>query len=128
MTFTIHPYQLEDGTWVFDDPDRGLKQEPFVLGMSEMLTELAARLSLSDSPGDPPRKVLEVTFAADEASDSDTRPSAKLDWLLSQNGGNWYRGTIYAPNFGCVQMIGWLCPALFKYFNRAPTTIYVHAC
>ena len=37
---TIYPYLLGD-TWVFDDPKTGLKEEAFVLGMSEMITRLA---------------------------------------------------------------------------------------
>jgi hypothetical protein len=32
-------------------------------------------------------------------------------------GGNWY----FSPQF---QLEGWLCPALFKYFEAAPQKIY----
>ena len=35
-------------------------------------------------------------------------------------GGTWYR-SIDPP------MEGWLCPALFKYFDEAPATIYAKA-
>ena len=44
----------------------------------------------------------------------------QLTWLREEFGGNWYR---------CVQleMDGWLCPALFKYFDEAPDTIYLRA-
>ncbi|MGH7971928.1 MAG: DUF6717 family protein [Limisphaerales bacterium] len=34
--------------------------------------------------------------------------------------GNWY----FSPEF---KIEGWLCPALFKYFDQAPTEIYVKA-
>jgi hypothetical protein len=40
-----------------------------------------------------------------------------LEWVGEENGGNWYR----APKLG---MLGWLCPALLKYFERAPERIY----
>jgi hypothetical protein len=38
-TLTIYPYLLGT-TWVFDDPRTGLKEEAFVLGMSEMISRL----------------------------------------------------------------------------------------
>jgi hypothetical protein len=36
----------------------------------------------------------------------------KLEWRREEYGGNWY----YSPQF---DMEGWLCPALFKYFELA---------
>ena len=41
----------------------------------------------------------------------------KLDWLREGDGGNWYK----AEQF---DMEGWLCPALFRYFDEAPLEIY----
>jgi Family of unknown function (DUF6717) len=41
-----------------------------------------------------------------------------MDWRRSDMGGNWY----YSEKFG---LEGWLCPALFKYFESAPKEIYV---
>ena len=47
-----------------------------------------------------------------------------------QNGGNWYKleqinldgkGLVKSP----VPHEGWLCPALFKYYDKAPQKIYV---
>jgi hypothetical protein len=37
--FVIAPY-WHAGTWVFDDPERDLHQEPFVFGIPEMIDEL----------------------------------------------------------------------------------------
>ncbi len=37
--FVIAPY-WHAGTWVFDDPERDLLQEPFVFGIPEMIDEL----------------------------------------------------------------------------------------
>jgi hypothetical protein len=44
----------------------------------------------------------------------------KLEWKREEHGGNWY----YSPEF---KMEGWLCPALFKYFEKAPKEIYERA-
>jgi hypothetical protein len=41
----------------------------------------------------------------------------KFRWVREADGGNWY----YSEDF---QMEGWLCPALFKYFDNAPEEIY----
>ena len=41
----------------------------------------------------------------------------KLDWLREGDGGNWY----WAEQF---ELEGWLCPALFRYFDEAPREIY----
>ena len=44
----------------------------------------------------------------------------KLEWRREEYGGNRY----FLPAF---EMEGWLCPALFKYFDKAPKEIYVKA-
>ncbi len=44
----------------------------------------------------------------------------QLDRRREQDGGNWY----YCKEY---DLEGWLCPALFKYFPRAPLHIYVKA-
>ena len=42
----------------------------------------------------------------------------RLDWRRAEGGGNWY----HAAQF---DMEGWLCPALFKYFQEVPKQLYV---
>ena len=42
------------------------------------------------------------------------------DWRREESGGNWY----YCPQF---DIEGWLCPALFKYFEKAPAALYGRA-
>ena len=44
----------------------------------------------------------------------------RLTWKREEMGGNWY-GNDDPP------MEGWLCPALFRYFNQAPKELYVKA-
>ena len=41
-----------------------------------------------------------------------------LEWRREEGGGNIY----YSP---ALEMEGWLCPALFRYFERAPAQIFV---
>jgi hypothetical protein len=101
----LQPYK-HAGMWVFDDPDRGLCKEPFVSGIDTMIDRITAaipnategfRLLFSPTP-----------FPGFEI---------KLEWLRSEYEGNWY----YCPQFN---MEGWLCPALFKYFSKAPPELY----
>lgn len=101
----IHPYRYE-GMWVFDDAKAELLQEPFVSGadtvidrMIEAIPGAAAGFTLifSDKP-----------FPGHQIA---------LEWRREEHEGNWY----YAPD---LDMEGWLCPALFKYFDAAPARIY----
>ena len=101
----IHPYRCE-GMWVFDDEKAGLVQEPFVSGadtvidrMVEAIPDAADGFTLifSDKPFPGHQLVLE--------------------WRREEHEGNWY----YAAD---LDMEGWLCPALFKYFDDAPARIY----
>jgi hypothetical protein len=43
-----------------------------------------------------------------------------LTWAREEYGGNWYLWPEKKKE-------GWLCPALFKYFDAAPRDIYVQA-
>ena len=105
--YVIAPY-WSHGTWVFDDPDRGLTAEPFVAGVPEMID-----LMVEDIPG--ARKGFRLLFSP--APFPGYQKAFQLD--REEFGGNWYR---------CddPRMEGWLCPALFKYFDRAPAQIYAH--
>ena len=46
-------------------------------------------------------------------------PAFQVDFELRREefGGNWYYSS-------ALEMEGWLCPALFKYFDSAPKNIY----
>ena len=45
--FLILPYRYA-GTWVFDDPARGLDKEPFVFGADTMIDRLVAHIPNAD--------------------------------------------------------------------------------
>jgi hypothetical protein len=104
----IVPYRHE-GMWVFDDARVGLDKEPFVSGADTMIDVLVAEIPNA-------HKGFRLLFSATPFPGY----KVKLEWLREENGGNWY----FSPDF---QMEGWLCPALFKYFETAPKEIYVKA-
>lgn len=104
----IAPYRYE-GTWVFDDDRFGLVREPFVGGVPEMIDHLVA-----DIPGAD--KGFRLTFS--------TQPfpsfEEKLTWVRGDSVGNYYR-------LDNPPMEGWICPALFKYYDQPPREIFVKA-
>src|SRR3990172_6723475 len=85
------------GTWVFDDESVELVAEPFVSGIPEMITEMVKDI-----------------------------PNAKkgfqreLIWVREEYEGSWYR-------LAKTKQEGWLCPAMFHYFEKAPKRLYVTA-
>ena len=97
----IEPYRIGKG-WAFDEPRLGLNKEPFVEGIPEMIDKL-----VEDVPGS--ERSVRLIFSQRPFPGAQLR----LDRRHEQNGGNWY----YCEDY---QMEGWLCPALFKFFPRAP--------
>lgn len=104
----IAPYR-HSGTWVFDDPRTNLVREPFVAGVPEMIDVL-----VKDIPeaGDGFR----LLFSAQPFPGY----QKKLSWLRGDMGGNYYK--LDAP-----EMEGWICPAMFHYYEKAPAELYVKA-
>ena len=102
----IVPYRYE-GTWVFDDPAVGLIREPFVAGIDLMIDRLTASIPRPD-------KGFRLLFSGTPFPGY----SIKLEWRREEYAGNWY----FCPQLGSE---GWLCPALFKYFETAPPEIYI---
>jgi len=108
ILMVIAPYWYQ-GTWVFDDESAGLDKEPFVAGVPEMIDDL-----VKDIPN--ARSGFRLLFSLVPF------PSYQL-WLTrvkEEYGGYWYRAKNQSAE-------GWLCPALFKYFETAPEIIYVKA-
>ena len=97
----IHPYKA-NGLWIFDDLRVGLRQEPFVAGADTIIEKLVKRFLT-------PRRALPYCSPA--------KRFLGIKLLREELGGNWY--------YCCaLAMEGWLCPALFKYFDSAPKKIY----
>jgi hypothetical protein len=101
----IHPYK-SDGMWVFDDRNAGLVQEPFVSGADKIIDRMVTQIPDAESG-----------FTLIFAGTPFPSYQLKLDWRREEYGGNWY----YSPNLASE---GWLCPALFKYFDMTPKEIY----
>ena len=104
----IEPYRT-GGTWRFDEPRLHLQGEPFVQGMPEMIDKMVEGIPGSD-------QAVRLIFSQRQFPGHQHR----IDRRAEQDGGNWYHSDQY-------QMDGWLCPALFRFFPRAPRHIYVRA-
>lgn len=104
----IAPYRYQ-GTWVFDDSSAGLVKEPFIAGVPEMIDIL-----VKDIPN--ANKGFRLLFSAKAFPGY----QKKLRWLREDFGGNYYA-------FDDPPMEGWVCPAMFKYYLKAPDNLYVKA-
>lgn len=104
--FVIAPYKFE-GVWVFDDPKVGLLQEPFVSGADTILDILTENLPNAANG-------FKLIFSPEPFPGY----SARFVWNRTEYNGNWYSW----PDRGIE---GWLCPALFKYYEAAPKELYV---
>lgn len=101
----LYPYKFHDA-WVFDDEKTGLIREAFVSGIDTMLDRLTEDIEDAD-------KGIILLFSAEAFPGY----GIKLDWLCEEYAGNWYRCE-------SIKLDGWLCPALFRYFDVAPKAIY----
>lgn len=104
----IAPYRY-NGTWVFDDATAGLVREPFVAGVPEMIDALVAAIPDADQG-------FRLTFSAQRFPTF----QKKLTWVRGDDVGNYYK-TDDPP------MEGWICPALFRYYDKPPAELYVKA-
>lgn len=102
----IKPYRYAE-TWVFDDEAVGLKKEPFVYGIPAMIDYLTRDIPNAQDG-------FRMLFSAQPFPGF----QEKLTWVRGEMDGNFYWSET-------LQAEGWLCPALFKYFNQAPAEIYV---
>ena len=93
----IHPYKYE-GVWVFDDEKVGLMQEPFVSGADDIIDRLVANIPNAENGFN--LIFSDMPFPGHQA---------EFKWVREEAGGNWYM-------LKELDMEGWLCPALYKYF------------
>jgi len=106
MIRILRVYRHNKG-WVFDDPAVGLRKEPLVMGIDRMLDTLAG----------PRTKEVYLTFS-DQPFD---HFNVELEWVSAEDSGNWYR-SMSGITMG---IMGWLCPALYKYFSKAPSKLFL---
>lgn len=100
----IHPYRHE-GMWVFDDERAGLVREPFVSGADVILDKMVVGIPDAEQG-------FTLVFSASPFPGF----QAEFEWVREEHDGNWYRHEQLGE--------GWLCPALFRYFDSAPARIY----
>lgn len=104
----IEPYRYA-GTWVFDDSRVGLVREPFVSGVPEMIDQLTSHITTATNG-------FRMLFSASPFPDY----QKKLIRTREHMGGNYYR-------FEGTDKEGWICPALFRYYQKAPEALFVKA-
>lgn len=102
---TIKPY-FYNGMWVFDDPTRGLVKEPFVSGADQFMEDMTQ--NISDA-----KNGFVLIFSGTPFPGNQFMFYRKE----SEYGGTWYASDEFNHD-------GWLCPAMFKYFDEAPEVIY----
>lgn len=105
----LRPYRWGK-MWVFDDAAVGLTKEPFVSGVPEIIDDLLFQHSIDGDDG------FYLTFSATPFPGF----QRVLDWVEADKGGNWYE----CRNSDGEMTEGWLCPALFKYYDKAPQKLY----
>ena len=85
----------------------GLSQEPFVSGADRIIDRVVADIPHAEQG-------FVLVFSGSEFPGHQLR----LDWRREESGGNWYFSSQ-------LNMEGWLCPALLRYFAEAPQALYV---
>lgn len=106
----IFPYRHND-IWFFDDKSKGLKGEPFVLGIPKMIDIV---LELQGIRTD----LAIFTFSRNNFPNS----HGYLQKGYEDSGGCWYG--VGSCKFGNIDETGWLCPATLLYFKDFPERIY----
>lgn len=115
MDESIHVLRLykSHDFWCFDDPDRGISEEPFVEG-TDVLIDQFREMSV---PG-VERPLLMF-------SKSPFAGGISLQWEKQElrAGEEWNR-------YGCRDfgLSGWLCPVMLKYFPEAPPQLFARLC
>jgi Family of unknown function (DUF6717) len=104
----------KNGIWQFDDPERDLKGEALIAGVPEIIEWLCNAQSISK-----PERGFNLIFSAGPFPGW----QLKANRSSADSGGYWYDVSLGAG----IRRQGWLCPALFKYFDQAPKSIYFRA-
>ncbi len=91
---------------MFDDDNTNLVREPFVEGADDIIDVMASQIEGAEEG-------FALTFSAQQF------PGSMLELLRTREefGGWWYRSE-------ALDMDGWLCPALFLYFEEAPEKLF----
>jgi hypothetical protein len=112
--FCIVPTRNRAGIWAFTDKKAGLEDEPFVGEINDMIDHLVKDISGAKNGfalffSDKPIKDFQMSFTLQESG------------IAFENE--------VGATYTCDQLNidGWLCPALFCYFEAPPKKLYVRA-
>lgn len=106
--FAIKPYQW-NGLWVFDDPERGLLRESLIAGADTVLEAGTAHIPNRENG-------IVCVFA------SGPFPGHTISLRLVGPDDKMFGHNYWCEQF---QVTAWLCPALLRYFPKAPRNLYV---
>ena len=110
---TLNPYKYH-GTWVFDDAATGLVREAFVQGIPQILENALFDAGI---PLEEAEEGCSLVFSKNRF------PDAKV--VLTRLDGDKYNETLEGNWYESQDGLkGWLCPALFCYFQEAPEKIF----
>lgn len=105
-----------NGLWCFTDKERDLFHEPFVLGMSEIITAVIKDFQLGSD---------ENNYRIIFSSSKFPQYQGHLYSQYPEHGGNWYcLTTVLESEPSQDDLKGWLCPATLKFFEMFPKAIY----
>jgi hypothetical protein len=108
VDFVITPYKC-DGVWMFDDSGTGLVREPLIKGIDTMIEKVAKLKGVANPAAGVPVLFSKTYWSGAEYC---------LKWQREEDGGNWYKSDD-------LDMEGWLCPQLHRYFDKAPPELWV---
>ena len=109
--FQIVPRKMKKAPlWIFDDPQRGLIEEPFLEDASAALDKIAESVGAKNE--------MVLLFSATAIPDCTTTVERVGSGEYAETAGAFYR--FYGKKV-------WLCPAVAKYFRLAPEKIFIKA-
>ena len=104
----------EYGTWVFDDPDKGLYSEPFVMGSSEAINHVI---------GVANAEKVKIIHSKQKFPNA----SHYLVKMFEEDGGYWYELIDAKTDESENIPLNWLCPATKKFYGAHPQKIWMAA-
>ena len=116
-TLELTVYKSERNQWVFDDPDVGLVQEPFVAGADEIMDKL------TESYSESARKGFKLFMREAIPEDVDDAIECIHSELIEH-------GILGRSNYYQCETLGkriWLCPNLYRYITNTPQIIWFWA-
>jgi len=114
--YVISPYRVS-GQWVFDDSSKNLEKEPLVCGADTLCSKLYGEYGdfnavFSDSV--LPAWDFHLKKNVEKDCMSGTWYKLATDLISDDNDDEGYEG-----------LDVWLCPALFRYYSKAPDALFI---